>query len=194
VKKGTAMSRLSAAAFLILTVSVPSNSVAQTEHRDLTVRIRKLTPELVAAIASVGDERSLAAPAGTDILKVVTDYCGSANARRDYLRVFLAANASNPEISAGSTILRQSTVLKIPACLFANEKPVAVLATSSGIRWDQPVSVPPELLSSVISQSIKWTPEPTDANKLRKDPFAKRLPGQRVKADRLKGTSNNVRF
>ena len=182
------MNRLSAAAFLILTACAPSSSLAQAEHSDLTVRVRKLTPELVAAIENVGEERSLDAPAGTDILKVVTEYCGSANARRDYLRVFLAANASNPEIQGGSTILRQSAVLKIPACLFANEQPVAVLATSSGIRWDEPVSVPKELLGSV--QKLKWIPEPTDANKLRKYPFAKRLPGQRVKADRLKSMTS----
>lgn len=84
---------------------LPSIAAAQTGARDLIVGINQLTREVVLAIAKFGEDRAVPVPAQTDILKVISDYCGSANARRDYLSVFLAENAGNEEIRLGKTVI-----------------------------------------------------------------------------------------
>jgi Subtilase family len=158
------------------------------EPRDLVVHVNKLTPELVSTIAKVGEERSVKVSAGTDILKVISVYCGSANARRYYLPLFIAANSKNDDIRAGKTIISQDADLRIPACLFAEEKPTAVLASASGLRWDKPITVSNKgaLASTDTDGAIaKWFPKSSDASSLNTAVVASVLPGQSVNYDRL---------
>jgi Subtilase family len=180
---------------LALTVALLATCAAMNaaEQRDLVVHVGKLTPELVATIATIGEARTVRASKDTDILKVVSDYCGSANARRDYyLRLFLAANSSNDDIRTGKTILSKDAELQIPACLFADEKPTAVLATASGLKWDKPITVSNNgALASIDTGAIKkWLPNASDAGKLNTTVVASILPGQSVNYERLKPSAS----
>src|SRR5262245_49589696 len=125
------MKRLRPAAALLATLlSGPALCPAeaqQSTRNDLVIGLTQLRRELVVAVAKVGAERSVQMPAGTDIFKLITQYCGSANARRYYLPLFLAANAANPDIKSGKTVTTQDALFAIPACVFADEKPVVVV-------------------------------------------------------------------
>jgi hypothetical protein len=163
-------------------------TAAASEGQDLIVRVTKLTPELVSTIAKVGEERSVRVSAGTDILKVISTYCGSANARRYYLPLFIAANSKNDDIRAGKTIISQDSDLRIPACLFAEEKPTAVLASATGLQWDKPITVSNKgaLATIDIDGTIaKWFPKSSDTASLNPTVVASILPGQSVNYDRL---------
>ncbi|MCO5130811.1 MAG: S8 family serine peptidase [Xanthobacteraceae bacterium] len=164
---------------------VNTASFGQSDRRDLTIKIGKLTPALVATIARVGEERSVDAPAATDIIKLIADHCGSANARRDYLPLFLAANASNAEIRAGKTVLETAATLKIPACIYANDQPVAVTADIYGIGWDRPRQISPGNLTSLTQLSQRWAPTGTSVEALWSGRKEKRLVGQSIDAIRI---------
>ncbi len=176
---------------VVLLVTCPTTNAA--EQRDLVVHVNKLTPELVATIATIGEGRTVKASKDTDILKVVSDYCGSANARRDYyLRLFLAANSDNDDIRTGKTILTQDAELQIPACLFAEENPTAVLASGRGLQWNKPITVSNKgALASVDPGAIaKWLPNSSDVAKLNTTVVASILPGQSVNYERLKPSAS----
>ena len=177
--------RLPLAATVALLVTCRADA---SEGRDLTVRVTKLTPELVSTIAKVGEERSVKVSAGTDILKVISTYCGSANARRYYLPLFIAANSKNDDIRAGKTIISQDSDLRIPACLFAEEKPTAVVASATRLQWDKPIAVSNKgaLASTDPDGTIsKWFPKTSDVARLNPTVVASILPSQSVNFDRL---------
>lgn len=129
---------------------VPAAAVAQ-ESGALFVKADKLTRELVTTIARIGEERIIPVKTGTDILKLVSDYCGSANVRRDYLPIFLSANAELEDIRTKKAVTTQDTNFRLPACLFANEQVVAVPVDRSGPRWDKPVAPTPSTTKILMS-------------------------------------------
>jgi hypothetical protein len=126
-----------------VTVFLTGAAVAPASGGDTSLLIKagQLTPALVVAVAKVGEERAVDAQKGTDILLVISQYCGTSNARRYYLPLFISANAGNADIAAGRTILTADAQLKLPACLFADEKLVAVPVSSTGVLWGQPMAV-----------------------------------------------------
>jgi hypothetical protein len=104
--------------------------------RSLLVKAKELTPELVLAVAKIGQEKIIPAEPGSDILKLISEYCGTSNARRYFLPLFIAANSGNAEIAAGKTILAERADLKMPACLFANETLAAApVSPGGGPNW-----------------------------------------------------------
>ncbi len=129
---------------------------------NLIIRTNKLSPELVTAVTKVGEERLVSAPAKSDIFKIISDSCGAANARRYYLALFLAANADNAELRAGKTVISQPATLRVPACLFAEDKPAAILTADNGPQWGTPIEITeylPELLPPTGRPGvpIRWT-------------------------------------
>ena len=139
--------RLIRIAFLAVILSFPvalQEGEAQSPnrvvaHNRAVVRVGTLTPDVVHFMAENGEPRLVTAPAGSDLLKLVSDNCGSANARRTYLAVFLAANSENPDIQARRLISTTKALFLLPGCLFAHEKVVLVETTKDGPQWDRPV-------------------------------------------------------
>jgi hypothetical protein len=180
----------------ILALSPQTASAANSNSRDLLVNIEKLTPELIAAVARLGEERSVDVPAQTDVLQLVSQYCGSANARRYYLSIFISANADNPEIKSGKTILEAPAKIKIPACLFAQDSLNAVKADGSGLRLDRPVEISGGVISKVVAntksalsaEKTKWDPTKVAAE-LGVTSNSPILPGQGIDFARLTRSS-----
>ncbi len=112
---------------------------AQQAPKEIIVRVGALTPQVVAYVAKNGQTRVVFAPAGTDLLQLISTYCGSANARRSYVPLFLAANATNADISAGRSETTAPAQFTLPACLFSQEEPALVDTTNSGPQWQRPV-------------------------------------------------------
>lgn len=114
---------------------------------EIVVGINDLTPELVTYVAKYGEPRAVLVPAGTDLFKVISENCGSANARRLYVNLFIGANAGNEDVrslagktvSAGaqptSFISSKDATFTLPACLFVQESIGEVPATVSGPQW-----------------------------------------------------------
>jgi Subtilase family len=92
----------------------------------------------VAYVAKNGVALNLTVPANTDLLKLVSDHCGTANARRSYFLLFLAVNSSNDDIRLGHPITTKPTQLTLPACLYADEAGATVNTTNGGPQWSQP--------------------------------------------------------
>jgi Subtilase family len=130
---------------------------AQSGGANLLVQTAKLTPELVVAVAKWGQEKSIPVKSGTDIIQLIAQQCGTANARRYYLPLFLSANASNPEIKSGKTTLTKGATLSLPACLFADEKLAVVKASEAGVDWTKPTPVPSNTLSKTIRKILQPT-------------------------------------
>jgi len=130
---------------------------------NVIARINQLTPKLVSTIARIGEERRISVPSNTDILKTVADYCGSANARRYYLPIFLAANAANEDIRAGRTKLTSAAEMRLPACVYSDEAPAIVFAGVDGPQWGNPISLPTWALperQDPPDQGTGWFPFP----------------------------------
>ncbi|WKA29818.1 S8/S53 family peptidase [Bradyrhizobium roseum] len=111
------------------------SALGQDTSKDLLIKTKKLTPELVVAAAKLGKERMIPAKANSDILKLIAEICGTANARRYYLPVFLSANAGNEDIRSGKTILTKDATLVFPACLYADEQLATAKASNTRIEW-----------------------------------------------------------
>jgi hypothetical protein len=113
--------------------------VAQTTStNEMVVGIKDLNPEVVGYVAENGEPRRVSAPAGTDLLKLVSAICGSANARRSYFPLFIAANASNPDIQEKRLQTTKDGVFTLPACLYAEEAVASVTTTNGGPQWRNP--------------------------------------------------------
>lgn len=179
--------KLRVGALAFVSVSCSQWAVAS----DLVIRVSSLSPDLVAIVAKTGQERSIEVSPGTDILKLVTEYCGSANARRYYLPIFLAANAANEDVAAGRTVTTLRAVLKIPACLYANEKFTAVPTGQTGPRWDKPLQISSHVLSRVSevaklpNEPIRFEPHVPGSGTIQIAAAQSRLPGQSVDFERL---------
>lgn len=153
------MSKAKIVAFLAALTVFPAASGAQ-DPGSLFVKVDKLTPELVSAVAKIGVERIVSAKPGTDILKLISDVCGSANARRSYLEIFLRTNTDIADIKAGRTITTENANLKLPACLFSEEQVVAVPVDRSGPRWDKPIAASLSAIEALNNPVISdWTPD-----------------------------------
>jgi hypothetical protein len=108
----------------------------------MSLQVNDLTPEIIVAVAKAGEPRTVHAVAGSDLLKIVSKYCGTSNARRYYLPVFLAANAGIAEIKSGKTILSTDADLHVPACIHADDQIAVVKATTTGPNWSEPSALP----------------------------------------------------
>jgi hypothetical protein len=104
----------------------------------VVVQIGALTPEVVNYVAKMGQPRIVSTPPNTDILKLISDNCGSANARRSYLPLFLAANAENEDIRQKRYVTTQAADFILPACLYAQEAATTVTTTNTGPQWQSP--------------------------------------------------------
>lgn len=113
----------------------PPLALGQDTSKELLIQTTKLTPELVVTAAKLGKERMIPAKAKSDILKLIAENCGTANARRYYLPVFLSANSGNEDIRSGKTILTKDATLVFPACLYADEQLATVETSSTRIEW-----------------------------------------------------------
>jgi hypothetical protein len=143
----------------------PQTASGQASNADLLIQTTKLTPELVVTAAKLGKEQQIAAKAKSDILKLIAENCGTANARRYYLPVFLAANAGNEDIRSGKTILTKDAMLTFPACLFADEKLAVVKASSSGVDWTKPNPTSARALHEAIRKADPANPVGFDTKK-----------------------------
>jgi Subtilase family len=130
-----------------------SRAIAQAPDGSLLIQTTKLTPELAVAVAKVGREKTLSLKSGTDVIKVISDNCGTANARRYYLPLFIQANATNPDIRSGLTKLTADATLVLPACLFAEEKLATVKVKGDRIEWAQPSPISSHALSAAIRKA-----------------------------------------
>ncbi len=131
--------------------SLMAGAANAASDTNLLIKATELTPELVLAVAKVGEEKVVPVKAGTDILAIISRYCGTANVRRYYLPLFIAANANNPDIAAKRTVLGAETQLKLPACLYADEKLAAVTVASDGPNWSLPQSIDVSSLAQKIT-------------------------------------------
>jgi hypothetical protein len=109
----------------------------------IVVQVDSLSPEVVSYVAKMGQPRTVSAPPNTDLLKLISSYCGSANARRSYLALFLAANADNADIRQKQYVTTQAADLGLPACTYAQEAPTTVTTTNAGPQWQNPEVWPP---------------------------------------------------
>ena len=129
----------------------------------LLIKTGELTRELTIAVSKVGEERTIEAKAGDDIFKIISQYCGTSNARRYYLPLFIAANAANADVSIGKTVLQSNAEVKLPACLFADEKLAAVPIGPTGAAWNRPFAINTKSLERYGSPYIgvglpRWRP------------------------------------
>jgi len=162
---------------LLLALTVCAS--AQTQNADgLFLKIDKLTPDVIAAVAKIGEERIVPAPAGTDVLKLVSQYCGSANARRSYLQLFIAANAEVEDIKASRTILTRDTPLKLPACIYSDERVVAVPVDQVGPRWDKPVAPTAQTVEALTAARVVPTSGGRSPASVQPEDTAPETPGQ----------------
>lgn len=126
---------------------------ARPAEDKLIVQTSDLTPALTLAIAKLGREKTIFLAKGTDILKAVADNCGTANARRYYLPIFIQSNSQNVDIKAGRTILSSDATLIFPACLFAQEKLATVKAKNNAIDWSRARPTTAGALAEAIRKS-----------------------------------------
>ncbi|MCK1652977.1 S8/S53 family peptidase [Bradyrhizobium sp. 149] len=162
--KAPTILNIASALFVASTLLSAPCALAQSPPVNLLIQTKKLTPELVVAVAKWGQEKSIPAKAGTDVIQLVSQQCGTANARRYYLPVFLSANASNPEIKSGKLVLTKEATLVFPACLYANEKLALVPVSETGVDWTKPTPVQSSTLQEVLrtyQESAKSKPQST---------------------------------
>ena len=119
----------------------------------LIVQTTDLTPTLAVTIAKLGREKTVYLSKGNDILKAIADNCGTANARRYYLPIFIQANSQNADVKEGRTVLTTDATLVFPACLFAQEKLATVEAKDNIIDWSKAKPTTPGALAEAIRKS-----------------------------------------
>ncbi|MCK1284721.1 S8/S53 family peptidase [Bradyrhizobium sp. 44] len=142
-----------------------ASALAQDTSKELLIKTTKLTPELVVAAAKLGKERTVPAKANSDIFKLIAEICGTANARRYYLPVFLSANAGNEDIRSGKTILTKDSTLVFPACLYADEQLATVKASSTRVEWGKLTPTTARTLQDALRKMEPSPAAPTQSTK-----------------------------
>jgi hypothetical protein len=126
---------------------------ARSAEDKLIVQTADLTPALIVAIAKLGREKTVSLSKGSDILRAIADNCGTANARRYYLPIFIQANSQNADVREGRTFLSSDATLVFPACLYAQEKLATVEAKDNIIDWSKATPTTPGALAEAIRKS-----------------------------------------
>lgn len=126
---------------------------ARSADHSLVVRTTDLTPALAVAIAKVGKAKTIWLSRGSDIFKAIADNCGTANARRYYLPIFIRANSQNADIKDGRTVLTQDANLSFPACIFVQEKLATVEAKDNRIDWGKATLTTPRTLAEAMKKA-----------------------------------------
>lgn len=120
---------------LCLAILIGGPVVAAARAADLAFRAKALNRELVQTVADIGSIEVVNAPAGADLLQLVSQQCGTANVKGYYYPIFLKANSNNPDVVSGRVTLAQAARLIFPACLRVNDGAGVVLATKNGPQW-----------------------------------------------------------